>query len=122
MKSFVSCQRTDTAFAVHASGYALRLAGHDAFVDTGSIGVGQLYRQVIANAVSTSNLVFALIGPAFDARRLHEPTSVVTYEWQRARFHGAAVVPVLVDGGAMPAKEQLPSALRWFTRRNALPL
>jgi CheY-like chemotaxis protein len=122
VKVFVSYQRADTALAAHALGYALQLGGHEAFVDTGSIAVGQLYRQVIANAVSTSNLMFALIGPSFDARRLQEPTSVVTYEWQRARFHGAAVVPVLVDGGGMPVDEQLPSALRWFTRRNALTL
>jgi len=39
--------------------------------------VGELYRQLIANAVATSQLMFALIGPGFDARRLHEPTSVV---------------------------------------------
>ena len=122
VKIFVSYQRADTAPAAHALGYALRLGGHEAFVDTGSIGVGELYRQVIANAVSNSHLMFALIGPAFDARRLHEPTSVVAYEWQRARFHGAAVVPVIVGGAAMPSGEQLPPALRWLTRRNALPL
>ncbi len=122
MKVFVSYQRADTATAAHALGYALRLGGHQAFVDTGSIGLGELYRQVIANEVATSQLMFALIGPSFDARRLHEPTSVVTYEWQRARFHGAAVVPVVVDGAAMPADEQLPAALRWLPRRNALSL
>lgn len=122
MKVFVSYQRADTLFAAHALGYALRCGGHEAFVDTGSIGSGALYRQVIAGAVSTSQLVFALIGPGFDAQRLHEPTNVVAYEWQRARFHGAALAPVLVDAGVMPADEQLPSALRWITRRNALVL
>ena len=122
VKLFVSYQRADTALAAHALGYALRLGGHDAFVDTGSIGVGELYRQVIANEVATCNLMFALIGPNFDALRLHEPTSVVTYEWQRARFHGAAVVPVIVDGATLPADEQLPPALRWLSRRNALAL
>ena len=122
MKVFVSYQRADTAPAAHALGYALRLGGHEAFVDTGSIGVGELYRQVIANAVATSNLLFALIGPSFNARRLHEPTSVVAYEWQRARFHGAAVVPIVVDGATMPSDGQLPPALRWLTRHNALAL
>lgn len=122
MKLFVSYQRADTLFAAHALGYALRCSGHEAFVDTGSIGHGELYRQVIANAVSTSHLMLALIGPGFDAQRLHEPTNVVAYEWQRARFHGAAVAPVLVDGASMPADEQLPGALRWITRRNALVL
>ena len=122
MNVFVSYQRTDTALAAHALGYALRLAGHEAFVDTGSIGGGELYRQVISSAVASCNVVFALVGPSFDAQRLHEPTSVVAFEWQRARFHGATVVPILVDGGAMPADEQLPSPLRWITRRNALAL
>lgn len=122
VKVFVSYQRADTATAAHALGYALRLGGHEAFVDTGSIGLGELYRQVIANEVAMSHLMFALIGPSFDAQRLHEPTSVVTYEWQRARFHGAAVVPVVVDDAVLPADEALPAALRWFSRRNALAL
>jgi CheY-like chemotaxis protein len=122
MNVFVSYQRADTAMAAHALFYALRLGGHEAYVDTGDIAAGQLYRQVIANAIAESNLLLALIGPAFDVERLAEPTSVVTFEWQRARFHGTAVVPVLVDGGAMPRDDQLPGALRWFTRRNAINL
>lgn len=119
---FISYQRADTAFAACAVSYALRLAAHDVFVDTGSIGAGDLYRQLISNAVSTCNVMLALIGPSFEPQRLHEPASVVAYEWQRARFHGTAVVPVLVDGAAMPVDEQLPPQLRWFTRRNALAL
>lgn len=122
MKVFVSYQRADTLFAAHALGYALRCGGHEAFVDTGSIGSGAPFREAIADAVSASQLMLALIGPDFDAQRLHEPTNVVAYEWQRARFHGAAVAPVLVDGGVLPADEQLPAALRWITRRNALVL
>jgi len=122
MNVFVSYQRADTAMAAHALFYALRLEGHRAYIDTGDIGVGQLYRQVISDAIAESNLVLALIGPAFDAGRLGEPTSVVAFEWQRARFHGAAVVPLLVDGGTMPRDDQLAPQLRWFTRRNAITL
>ena len=122
MNVFVSYQRADTALAAKYLGTRCASADTKRFVDAGSIGVGELYRQVISNAVSTSNVVLALIGPSFDVQRLHEPTSVVAFEWQRARFHGTAVVPVLVDGGAMPTDEQLPSQLRWFTRRNALAL
>ena len=122
MNVFISYQRADAALAAHSLWYALRLGGHDAFVDTGDIGVGQLFRQVISNAVSTSHVMLALIGPKFDAQRLSEPTSVVTFEWQRARFHGTAVVPVLLEGAAMPTGDVLPPPLRWFTRRNALAL
>ena len=122
MKVFISYQRTDSLLVAHALGYALRLDGHDAFVDTGSIAGGDFYREQISNAVSNSHLMLALIGPRFDVLRLHEPTSVVAFEWQRARFHGTAVVPVLVDAAVIPGDEQLPPHLRWFTRRNALVL
>jgi hypothetical protein len=43
MNVFVSYQRADTAMAAHALFYALRLEGHRAYIDTGDIGVGQLY-------------------------------------------------------------------------------
>ena len=52
MNVFVSYQRADTAMAAHAISYALRLEGHRAYIDTGDIGVGQLYRQVISDALS----------------------------------------------------------------------
>ena len=119
---FVSYQRADTLYAAHAVGYALRLAGHEAFVDTGSIGGGELYPQTIAKAVSTAQVMLALIGPAFSWARLREPTSVVAFEWRRAQFHGSGVVPVLVDDGTMPTEESLPAELRWFTKRDAYAL
>ena len=119
---FVSYQHADTLFAAHALGYALRLAGHDAFVDTGSIGGGELYPEVIVGAVAEANVVLALIGPAFDVARLRDPTSVVAFEWRRAQFHGCPVIPVLIDGGTVPSDAQLPPELRWFTKRNAYSL
>ena len=42
MMVFLSYQRADTLFAAHALGYPLRAGGHEAFVDTGSIGGGEL--------------------------------------------------------------------------------
>lgn len=119
---FISYQRADTLFVAHALGYALRLAGHDAFVDTGSIAGGELYPQVISQAISRANVVLALIGPKFDVKRLHEPDSVVTFEWRYAQYHGACVVPVLVDHAAMPKDNELPPGLRWIAKRNAYAL
>ena len=122
MVVFVSYQRADTLFAAHAIGYAIRGAGYKAFVDTGSISGGDLYPQVINKAVSNASVMLALIGPSFDFVRLHKVTNVVAYEWRRAQFHGAAVVPVLVDGGRIPSDAELPDELRWFTKRNAYSL
>ena len=122
MMIFVSYQRADALHAAHMMGYALRLASHDAFVDTGSIGPGERYSEVIANAVSTAHVMLALIGPAFNWARLHEPTSVVAFEWRRAQFHGTGVVPVIVGDGKIPPDESLPAELRWFTKRDAYAL
>lgn len=122
MKVFVSYQRDDTLFAAHAVGYALRLAGHESFVDTGSIGGGELYPQAISAFISDTNVVLALIGPGFDVARLRAPTSVIAFEWRRAQFHGCPVVPVLVDGGTVPSDADLPPELRWLTKRNAYSL
>jgi CheY-like chemotaxis protein len=119
---FISYQRADALFVAHALGYALRLAGHDAFVDTGSISGGELYPQVISKAISRANVVLALIGPKFDVKKLHEPTSVVTFEWRYAQYHGASVVPVLIENAAMPKDNDLPPELRWIAKRNAYAL
>lgn len=122
MQAFVSYQRRDALMPAHLLAYALRAAGHRAFVDTGDIGGGEPFREVIAQAIASSNAMLALVGPGFDAARLHAPGNVVAYEWQRARFHGLPVLPVLLDGASMPADAALPPALRWFTRANAWPL
>jgi CheY-like chemotaxis protein len=100
----------------------LRLAGHEALVDTGSIGGGELYPQVISKAISRANVVLALIGPKFDVKKLHEPTSVVAFEWRNAQYHGAAVVPVLIENAEMPQDTDLPPELRWIAKRNAYDL
>jgi len=122
MMFFVSYQRADTLFAAHALFYAILNAGHEAFVDTGSIRSGELYPEVISNALSKANGMLALIGPSFNFARLQESTSVVAYEWRRAQFHGVAVVPVLVAGGRLPPEAELPPALRGLFKRNAYAL
>lgn len=122
MKIFLSYRRSDTALAAHALRYALQASGHEGFVDTGNIGGGEPYRRVIAEALASSQLLLALIGPSFDAERLRDPSDPLAFEWQKARFFGVPVVPVLVDGGEVPSEDTLPASLRWVARYNALHL
>ena len=119
---FVSYQRTDTIFAAHALGYALRGAGCKAFVDTGSIPGGEDYRRAIREAVGKANLMLALIGPKFEFKRLHDVYGDVAFEWRRARFHGVALISVCVDEGRFPDAAELPADLRWFSKRNGYSL
>lgn len=119
---FVSYRRRSSSFAALALTYAVRLAGHDAFLDVGSISDGDAYRDVIRDALARSDLVLALIAHDLDPARLHEPLDPVAFEWRRARFHGCAVHPVLLAGAAMPAESDLPPDLRWITRSSATAL
>jgi CheY-like chemotaxis protein len=119
MRIFVSYQRADTAFAAHGLKYALQLAGHEVFIDTGDIAAGEAFRDVIRAALERSDLVLALLGPGFDCSRLHDPLNAVAYEWRQARFSGCATNPLLVDGARMPHEDELPADLRWLPRLSA---
>jgi CheY-like chemotaxis protein len=119
MNIFLSYQRADALHITHALHYALANAGHDAFVDTGSIARGSIFPQEIANAMARTNLMLAIVGRQFQVGRLHEPTNVIAFEWRRARFHGVPVIPVLLDGAVIPPDADWPAELRWFPKRNA---
>lgn len=119
---FISYRRRSSSFAALALTYAVRRAGHDAFLDVGSISDGDAYRDVIREALARSDLVLALIAQDLDPARLHEPLDPVAFEWRRARFQGCAVHPVLLDGAPMPGEADLPPDLRWITRSSATAL
>ncbi len=122
MLVFVSYRRRDSAFAAQALRYALRSAGHEVFLDTGTIAAGEAFRDVIREALHRSDLVLALVGPQFPSQRLHDPLDAVAFEWRQARFLGCMIHAVLLDGAAMPAEEALPADLRWFCKRSASAL
>jgi CheY-like chemotaxis protein len=120
--AFISYRRVDSAFAAQALRYAMRLAGHQVFLDTGTIAPGDAFRDVIRDSLRESRLVLALIGPQFDTNRLHQPLDPIAFEWRQARFLGCMVHAVLIDGAAMPPEHALPSDLRWFCKRSASTL
>jgi Tol biopolymer transport system component len=85
--------------------------------------------EVVDDAVSSAGVVVAVIGPHWlDARdrtgrrRLDDPNDFVRRELATALSRNTRVIPVLVDGAAMPAPEDLPSDLVPLSRRNALTL
>jgi CheY-like chemotaxis protein len=122
VRIFVSYRRRDSAFAAQALRYALRPPGHDVFLDTGTIAPGDAFRDVIRDALRTSELVLALVGPQFDPARLDQPLDPVAFEWRQARFLGCAVHAVLIGGATMPPEDALPPDLRWFCKRSASTL
>jgi hypothetical protein len=95
------------------------------FVDRYAIPLGQDFRAEIDSKLSRCEVVLAIVGPGWtgpggDARpRLDDPEDYVRVEIEAALKRGIPVIPVLVQGTAMPARNQLPASLSEFAFRNA---
>lgn len=128
---FISYRRDDSA------GYAGRLEealearlGHGSvFRDVLDIAPGDDFVAAIQSRLADAKTVLVLIGPRWagaDAggrRRIDDANDFVRLEVATAlAAAGVRVVPVLVDGAAMPAEPSLPEPLKPLARRNALTL
>lgn len=108
---------------------AARLGDDQVFMDVDTIALGVDFAEVITQAVSTCEVLLAVIGPRWLAatdedghRRLDDPDDIVRLEIAAALERDIRVIPVLVEGAAMPRGQQLPEDLVRLARRNALSL
>lgn len=127
---FISYRRDD------AAGYAGRLydrlAAHfgtdRVFMDVQGIEPGVDFVEAIERALRSCEILIVLIGKDWLAadsagrRRLDDPTDFVRLETVTALNRGIRVVPVLVEGTAMPRADQLPADLLPLVRRQAVEL
>jgi len=128
---FISYRRDDSA------GYAGRLASDlervfgDApvFQDVEDIQPGADFVEAIDRAVGSSTVLLAVIGRQWlgatdqaGHRRLDDPRDFVRAEIGAALRRGIVVIPVLVEGAAMPRAEQLPDDLAPLVRHQAIEL
>ena len=127
---FLSYRRDD------AAGHAGRL--HDAllehfrreqiFMDIDAIEPGLDFVETIERALSRCDVLLVLIGPrwlggqgAAGRTRLDDPHDFVRLEVQAALGRPELrVIPVLIQGAAMPSTAALPVGLQTLARRNAL--
>jgi hypothetical protein len=130
IRVFISYRRDDTAG--HAGrlydGLVARL-GSDAhvFMDVDDIEPGVDFTEVLHDAVSSCDVMLALIGPRWSAttaldgsRRLDDPSDYLVNEIGTALERDVRVIPILVDSAQMPALEELPDRLKSLVRRNAM--
>jgi hypothetical protein len=128
---FISYRRDESA------GYAGRIAerfiehfGEDrVFRDVDSVEAGLDFEEAIKSAVDSSGVLIAVIGKnwltATDAagrKRLENPDDYLRMEIATALQRNTRVIPLLVQGAAMPSAEQLPEDLASLTHRNAFEL
>lgn len=128
---FISYRREETA------PYAGRLYDHlgehfgedRVFMDVDTIALGTDFTEAVREAVSSCNILLALIGRHWSAvtdvkgiRRIDYPDDFIRIEIETALQRNIRVVPVLVDGASLPQADDLPSSLRPLVRRQALEL
>jgi hypothetical protein len=110
----------DSAYATGA--VADRLAVHfgadNVFRDRDSLTLGTVYPRRIRRALERSDLVLAMVGPAWldirdnsGRRRLDDPRDWVRTELSMAFERGIPVVPVLLDQTPLPGPDRLPAEI-----------
>ncbi len=127
---FISYRRQDSSGFARAIYNELR--GHldpdGIFMDVDTIEPGLDFVKAIEDAVGRCSILLALIGPQWldggkeKGHRLHAENDYVRTEISTALKRDIRVIPVLVDGGLMPASDDLPEELAPLTRRNALEI
>jgi TIR domain len=98
------------------------------FMDVDSIGLGLDFVEVVQDALSSCEILLALIGTEWvditdeqGNRRLDDPNDF-RIELETALKRNVRVVPTLLNGAPLPRPAQLPTELHAIVRRQALEL
>jgi hypothetical protein len=128
---FISYRRQDTSSPAGRlyDRLAYRLGDDHVFIDVDTVAPGLDFGDVITGAVSTCEVLIAVIGPRWltatdedGRRRLDDPDDIVRLEIEAALERNIRVIPVLVEGAVIPRRQQLPEGLAGLARRNAVTL
>lgn len=121
---FISYRRYDSPDIVRRihKAYCRLYSPSSIFLDTQDIRAGAAFPDLLRKCVRNASVVLVVIGPRWPVERLTEAGDWVRQEIKLALQAGARVIPVLVDGAAMPAEARLPKDVRALTTRNNFPL
>ena len=127
---FISYRRDDAAGYAHAINDELvrSFGAERVFIDVDDINAGQPFSEIIQRSVGDSAVLLALIGKrwrgerAGAAPRIFEAGDFVRQEIAAGLAKGLRVLPILLDGAAMPDPAQLPPDLSAPAGRNAIEL
>jgi hypothetical protein len=123
---FVSYRRQDTQSATGRLCDKLQahFGADQVFHDIESIESGSDFAATIASKIAASSVVLVMIGRHWidatsdDGRsRLFDPRDYVRLEIAAALQHGVPVIPVLVEGAAIPSPSKLPEPIAALATR-----
>lgn len=129
---FISYRRQDSQSAAGRLADHLRDNMRDVpiFRDVETIEPGVDFVDAIGRALQSCGILLAVIGPrwltlvdAAGRRRLDDPDDYTRLEISTAlKRPDVRVIPVLVEGAAMPGSDDLPDDIKALARRNAIEL
>ena len=123
---FICHRREKSAFAARAihDRVVQRLDRDNVFLDVDSIGLGIDWSKELTERVGACDALIAVIGKNWissadkdNQRRIDDPDDFVRIEIEAALKRDVRVIPVLVDGAAMPKADELPESLKGLARR-----
>jgi uncharacterized protein YjbI with pentapeptide repeats len=128
---FLSYRRADTE--AHAGRLFDSLKHHlpdaQVFMDVDSLRGGENFPDALRRTISSADVMLVLIGNRWlterdeeGRRRLDLPDDFVHLEIAGGLARGLHLIPVLVQGTAMPSPKELPEALQEIGRRHAVEL
>ena len=128
---FISYRRQETAWPAGRLYDVLveHFPAEQVFKDVDNIEPGEDFVERITAAVSSCDVLLALIGPQWltitdenGQRRLDNPGDYVRLEIETALTRKIRVIPILVDDARMPRADELPATLAPLVRRNAVEI
>jgi hypothetical protein len=117
---FISYRRDDAAADAGRLFDRLKLCCRtDVYLDI-TTKPGHNFREVLAAKLEACDVVLVLIGPRWltaqdpktGLRRLDDPADFVRFEIATALQKGKTIIPVLLPGGKVPRKEELPEDIQ----------
>ena len=98
------------------------------FMDIDSMPAGVDFHDHLQAILADCGALLVVIGKSWRSQRKGQPARImdpddwVRIEVETALERGIPVVPLLIDGAALPSRDQLPESLWPLLRRNALPV
>jgi hypothetical protein len=118
--AFISYRRQDSGIPARWLGETLQTTFGSAsvFIDTDAIRVGDDWPRRLEQTLDVASTLIAVIGPnwlrisdMYGRRRLDQEDDWVRREMVHAMGRRLLMIPVLVSGGTLPAREALPVSL-----------
>ena len=98
------------------------------FMDIDSMPAGVDFHDHLQTILADCGALLVVIGKSWRSQRkgqlarIMDPDDWVRIEVETALERSIPIVPLLIDGAALPSRDQLPESLWPLLRRNALPV